>query len=82
MAPDNLTAARADALFASDLSVRCYPDPAAAAEAIRRAVAVYGGVSGCAGEVAASYGEYPETAAERMRWARRVIQMMYPPAAA
>jgi hypothetical protein len=82
MAPDHLTGTRADALFASDLSARSYPGRATVADAISRAIAAYGGTGGCAGEVAAAYGDYPETAASRMRWARQVIGVLYPLAAA
>ena len=75
-----LLAARAEALFTSDLSARCeYPQIEVAA-AIRRAIGTHDGIRGCAGEVAAAYGEYPETAARRMRWARAVIQSLQVPA--
>jgi hypothetical protein len=73
---DQLMAARAEALFTSDLSARrdhTYTDVAAA---IRHAIRTHGGIRGCAGEVAAAYGEHPETAALRMRWARAVIATM------
>lgn len=73
MAADRLTGARASALFASELSRYCSPSQAAVAAAISSAVVAHGGVRGCAGEVAAAYGEHPETAVLRMRWARRVL---------
>ena len=82
MAPDRMVAARAAALFASDLSSRCHPSRAAVAAAIRTAIATHGGVRGCFGEVAAAYGERPETAVPRMRWARQTIEATYAPAAA
>jgi hypothetical protein len=75
-----LIAARAEALFASDLPVRCLPDQATVTAAIRRAVRAYG-VRGCAGAVGAAYGDYPETAPDRMRWARQVIEAVFPPPA-
>lgn len=78
MAPDRLITARATALFASDLSIKSIPNGAVVAAAIRRAVRAYGGVLGCAGEVGAAYGDYPETAAVRMRWARQVIVETFP----
>jgi hypothetical protein len=81
VASEWLIAARAEALFASDLPAQCRPDQAAAAAAIRRAVRAYG-VRGCAGAVGAAYGDYPETAAVRMRWARQVIETLFPPPAA
>ena len=82
MPRDRLIAARAYALFASDLSSERRPSESAVAAAIKSAVATYGGVLGCAGEVGAAYGEHPETAAPRMRWARRLIEAIYSPAAA
>ncbi len=82
MARDHLIAARAEALFASDISIHCRPTEAAVEAAIRRAVRAHGGVRGCAAEVGAAYGDYPETAANRMRWARQVIEAIFSPAAA
>ena len=80
MTPNRLNAARAYALFASDLSSQCCPNGVTVAAAIKFAIAAYGGVRGCVGEVGAAYGEHPETAAPRMRWARHVIDEMYSPA--
>jgi hypothetical protein len=81
MAPDHIAAARAAALFASDLSSRCRPRQVDVAAAIKTAIAAHSGVRGCVGEVAAAYGEHPETAAPRMRWARQTIRSAYSPAA-
>jgi hypothetical protein len=67
-----LLAALADALFTSDLSARCEHTPIEVATAIRHAIGSHVGIGGCAAEVAAEYGEHPETAARRMRWARAV----------
>jgi hypothetical protein len=67
------TAALADALFTSDLSARCEHTPIEVATAIRHAIGTHAGIGGCAAEVAAEYGEHPETAARRMRWARAVV---------
>jgi len=78
---DLLTAARAEALFASDISAGSQPSPVDVAAAIRQAVRRYGGTRGCAAEVAAAYGDRPETAAPRMRWARSLVEMVYAPAA-
>ena len=66
--------ARAEALFTSDLSVRGQYTQIEVAAAIRRAIDTHRGLRGCAGEVAAAYGEHPETAARRMRWARAVVE--------
>ena len=62
---------RADAVFVSGLQ-RC--DELSAGE-VRQAVAATieaFGCSGCAGRVAQEFGDHPETAVIRMRWARRV----------
>jgi hypothetical protein len=74
---DQLTVARAEALFASGLSAWAGLTRSEVYAAIRDAVRTYGGVRGCAGEVAAAYGEYPETAVSRMRWARQLVQENY-----
>jgi hypothetical protein len=71
--PGQLLAARAQALFTSDLSAHCEHTQVEVAAAIRHAFRTRNGVRGCAAEVAAAYGEDPETAARRMRWARAVI---------
>ena len=73
-------AARAAALFTSDLSALCEHTWIEVAAAIRHAIGVYRGIGGCAAEVAAAYGEHPETAALRMRWARAVIEGINAPA--
>jgi hypothetical protein len=62
-------AAPADALFASALQRSDHPAPGQVRQAIAAAAAAYGG-SGCAARVAQAFGEHPETAAPRMRWAR------------
>jgi len=72
--PAQLLAARAEALFASDLSARCEYTQIEVAAAIRHAIGTHSGIRGCVGKVAAAYGEHPETAARRMRWARAVIE--------
>jgi hypothetical protein len=81
--PGELVAARAQALFTSDLSAQCEHTEAEVAAAIRHAIATHNGLRGCAGEVAAAYGDHPETSARRMRWARVLVENMYggPPAA-
>ncbi|MDT4986302.1 MAG: hypothetical protein QOI74_396, partial [Micromonosporaceae bacterium] len=69
---DRLAAARAAALFVSDLSAAGNPTGPEVADAISRAVRAHGGSGGCAADVAAAYGDYPEQAARRMCWARNV----------
>jgi hypothetical protein len=68
-----LTAARAEALFASDLSVTSQPSPSEVAAAVRSSVRRLGGTRGCAMAVAGEYGEHPETAVVRMRWALETV---------
>jgi hypothetical protein len=69
-----LLTARADALLTSDLSARCCHSEAEIAAAVMRALRSHSAVGGCAGEVAAAYGEHLETAAPRMRWARAAAE--------
>jgi hypothetical protein len=75
--PDLLTAARAEALFTSLLSSASLPRPADVADAIRGAVRAHGGTRGCAVEVAGEFGDHPDTAALRMRWALQVVESTY-----
>lgn len=75
---DLLTAARAEALFTSDLVTGSEPTRAEIGAAIRRAILRNGGSRGCAGTLACAYGERPETAVPRMRWALRQILAAYP----
>ena len=77
MTPNTLITARAAALFASDLSVHDQPTRVQVGAAVRRSVRVLGGTRACAGALAAAYGDYPETAAARMRWALTVVTRTY-----
>jgi hypothetical protein len=74
---DPLTATRAAALFVSSLSVTDQPTNAEVEAAIQHSLRSRGGTRGCAADVAAAYGDYPELAAPRMRWARSVIENVY-----
>ena len=69
-APYNLSisAARAGALFASPLQRSDEPSARQIRQAIATAIGAHG-VRGCAARVAQAYGEHPETALTRMRWA-------------
>lgn len=62
---------RAEALFASALQRCDEPGATQVREAITAALGTYGD-RGCAALVAQAYGDHPETAAARMRWARNV----------
>jgi hypothetical protein len=59
----------AEALFASDLQPSEFPTVEQVACAIDVSLRTRGGAEGCAAVVAAEYGDHPETAALRMRWA-------------
>jgi hypothetical protein len=76
-----LTAARTEALFTSVLATGSDPAYDIVEQAIRTAVRTHGGVRGCAADVASEYGDYPDTAVPRMRWARHVVHTLYPPPA-
>ncbi|GLW06401.1 hypothetical protein Misp01_15310 [Microtetraspora sp. NBRC 13810] len=72
-----LTAARAEALFASPLSMCSRPSLAEAADAIKMSMRSHGGTLGCAAEVAAVFGDYPDLAAHRMRWALATVEAVF-----
>jgi hypothetical protein len=71
--------ARAAALFTSDLPSGSTPSAYDVAAAIAHAIHVCGGSRGCVAEMAMAYGDCPETAAPRMRWARGVVLTVYGP---
>jgi hypothetical protein len=64
--------ARCEALFASGLQPSDYPTAAEVAEVISRTVRQFG-IRGCAGQMAQEFGDHPEAAVDRMRWARRLV---------
>src|SRR5260370_4256161 len=68
----SISAARADALFASALQCSEEPSAAQVRQAIVTTIRAYGDL-GCAARVAQEYGEHPETAVTRLRWARTVV---------
>lgn len=65
-------AGRAAALFVSVLQRSDEPTPSQVRQAVRAATRAYG-PGGCAARVAHEFGEHPETAATRMRWARVAV---------
>ncbi|HEU4422566.1 MAG TPA: hypothetical protein VFR67_08485 [Pilimelia sp.] len=65
--------ARAQALFLSHLQPSEHPTATQVAAAIRVTLTRRGGVAGCAAGLAEEYGEHPETAAARMRWALGMV---------
>jgi hypothetical protein len=68
----NVTDARCEALFVSDLQRSDAPDATVLAETVSAAVRQFG-VRGCASRMAQEFGEHPETAADRMRWLRELV---------
>lgn len=64
-----MLAVLAEALFVSPLQPSEHPTPDQVQAAIDSSLKYYGGPVGCASWLAAEYGEHPEVAADRMRWA-------------
>jgi len=62
-------AVSAEALFVSLLQPSEHPTPAEVEAAVDDSLRNFGGASGCACSLAAEYGDHPEVAADRMRWA-------------
>jgi hypothetical protein len=62
----------ADALFASMLQRSDRPSAGQVRQAAAAALRAYGG-RGCAERVAQEFGDHPEAAVARMRWARGVV---------
>jgi hypothetical protein len=64
--------ARADALFASALQISDEPSAVQVQQAIDAATSALGDL-GCVAKVAQEFGEHPETAVTRMRWAKAEV---------
>ena len=74
---DTLRIARAQALFLSTLQ----PSESPAPDQVRRKVATMFrllGILGCGARVAAEFGDHPDTASARMRWALATIDTPCP----
>ncbi|MFI5839211.1 hypothetical protein ACIA8K_05765 [Catenuloplanes sp. NPDC051500] len=69
-------AVRAEALFASCLQASQGPAEADIRAAVHDTLGKLG-ERGCAGEVAGEFGDHPESAADRMTWALRMISRCY-----
>jgi hypothetical protein len=67
----NVDDVRCLALFASELQPSDAPTAEAAAQAIDRAIWRLG-AHGCAARMAQEFGDHPDAAATRMRWARQL----------
>ena len=68
----SITAFPAYALFVSALQRSKAPSPGQVRQAIDASVQAFG-ASGCAARVAQEFGDHPETAVTRMRWARATV---------
>lgn len=65
--------ARAYAVFASTLPTDSSPSHRQLVRAERRSLLTHHGVDGCLSALAYAYGADQDTAAHRMRWARRIV---------
>ncbi len=72
----SIDTARADALFASALQISDEPSAVQVKRAIDVATSALGDL-GCAARVAQEFGEHPETAVTRMRWARDEVACVF-----
>ena len=72
MYPCSIRTLQADALFASALQPSDVPSISQIRRAIAAALGGYGAPA-CAGRVAQEFGDHPESAAVRMRWARATV---------
>lgn len=68
----SISTVRADALFASAIQRGDEPSATQIDQAIAAAVRAFG-ARGCAARVAQAYGDHPEAATARMRWARAIV---------
>jgi len=60
---------RAEALFTSSLQPSDQSTPEQLRAAIAASIRSHRGIGGCAAVLATEYGEHPDAAANRMRWA-------------
>ena len=67
----SIGATRADALFVSALQRGDHPSAEEVRQAVAAAIEAFG-QRGCVERVAQEFGDHPETAVTRMRWARQV----------
>ncbi len=68
---------RIEALFVSDLQRSQHPSAELIREAVTDTVGRLG-ESGCAALVAQEFGEHPDCAPGRMRWARTAVHQAFP----
>jgi hypothetical protein len=72
----NIHTVRCEALFASTLQGSERPSARLLQDAIAQTVRRLGS-RGCAAQVAQEFGDHPETAILRMRWARSAVEQAY-----
>lgn len=72
MASRSIGVVQADALFVSGLQRCAEPSASQVRQAVTEAIRAFG-YSGCAGRVAQEFGDHPEMAVARMRWARAAV---------
>jgi hypothetical protein len=70
-------AIRCEALFVSDIQSSEHPGPPQIRTAVTETIRRFG-AHGCAAIVAQEFGDHPETAVHRMRWAREAVARAYP----
>ena len=71
-------AVRAEALFASTLQPSDRPNPPEVRQAVTATLRRLR-IQGCAAHLAADFGDCPDRAAARMRWALATVRAAYPP---
>jgi hypothetical protein len=71
--PQMITVARAEALFISSVPTGATLTGTEVHAAVAAAVRAHGGVRQCAAEMAAAFGERPDVAVRRMRWALAIV---------
>jgi hypothetical protein len=74
----SIRAVRSEALFVSALQRSDNPSTGQVQQAIARAVREFGS-RGCAARVAQEFGDHPELAVARMRWACEVVDEAFRP---
>lgn len=74
---DVLMTARAEALFVSAASTGARLTREEVSQAVSDTVRAHHGVRRCAADMAFAFGESPETAALRMRWALQTLTSAY-----
>lgn len=78
MARLDVNAARCEALFASGLQRSDAATAAAVTQAISGTVRRFG-VGGCVSLMAQEFGDHPDAARDRMRWARHLVTELFGP---